>query len=1353
MKKHGTVVNLLIAAVYFFGFNIVVCGQQAHQDDFFTGKAKDVKLSKAELVKKSKMQINLFSEKKNKIKGIQKYDQPDKFAEFQKMIRTRDGESMPAYKTGYQTVELNKAMLNRPMGKANASLNWVERGPGNVSGRTRGIIVDSRASDNRTWFAGSVGGGIWKTTDAGLSWVNKTPLLSNLATTVLVQSASNPNIMYCGTGEGFFNADAVNGGGIFKSVDGGNTWTLLASTAVSAFRNVNRIIIDPVQPNIVLAATNEGLSGIHRSVDGGATWTRVFSSNFRVQDLRATPGNFSVQYAAVNSAGVYKSTDAGLTWSPASVDLPAGNRYEICVSPKNPQVLYASIEIGSSSALAYSDNAAASWSTVSVASGTLPNWLNGQGWYDNTIEAHPYNSNIAMFGGIDLWKSELTGGQATTTGLKSIVETNTTSFLNFVNWGGPWRDGGIGKGTDFFNFAPFNTSMFLLTDDEYVAVELRFGPGKSQKAHRFVNVSGTYQYRDYVNVPFEVWDVKNNRQIMASFRDWKDDGVFDLITYNSSNIGREYLAINAVPYDAAAPNPNIAVTNGIAYKNIFSMWPILASGTWNASALPVSTLKINWGTTVIKYAAFTPMTDGYSQYGKPYVHVDHHSIVVVPVNETANSFWIVNGNDGGVAVSTDGGTGWREALSGGYNTTQFYGVDKKHGANEYFGGTQDNGTWKSPAGVSASSVSAYSKPIGGDGFDVAWHYTNGNKLIGGSQYNNFWKTTNGGTNWYSGMNNLADVGSGKGQFISKIAESNSDPDLIFTTGSQGVWRSEDFGDYWSNIAIIGWNFNSLSTPVAISIAEPQNVWAGSSLSNYSSSLFVSTDGGLSFSPVSNLGSGMGTITAIDTHPTEPNTAFITYSYSGYGKIYKTTNLGQSWQDITMFSNGTSSNGFPNVATFCVLVMPFNTNQIWAGTEIGLMETIDGGATWHLADNGLQAVCIWDMKIVDDQVIVATHGRGIFSVTLPQLSGYQPPVVTLSPIISSVTQSLAGTIDVNTNLRSAYDSTKVFINGTAFYRALNTTAGSVTFSVPIALSGDVTVQTIGYKLGRQYKSSARVLSLLAFKPIQTTYVNNFNTPSTDFSGPDFSITKPVGFQTNAIHSVHPYTTSTNYIYTLLVPIRVASANSFVEYDDIAVVEPGDPGTVFGDEAFWDYVVVEGSKDGSTWIPIENGYDCQLDTRWQAIWGTSTNPDSTYFVHHKVNLLSKFAAGDQIIIRFRMYSDAAAVGWGWAIDNIAIQQGAVGVEKEKGVPSKYALMQNYPNPFNPATNIKFSLPKSENVKLQIFDSIGRLIETIIDTHLEAGYYSYRWKASHYASGVYVYRLTAGSYTESKKLNLLK
>ena len=161
----------------------------------------------------------------------QKAGYPDLFAEYLNDIKTAAWEDSPSYPQNYLMDELSNA--KRLAKSESVILPWVERGPANVGGRTRAIVVDPDDPTHDTWFAAAVSGGIWKTTNAGVNWTFLTPDLPNLAISSLVQAPSNPNVLYAGTGEGFFNGDAVSGAGIVKSTDRGVTWFQLASTSTS----------------------------------------------------------------------------------------------------------------------------------------------------------------------------------------------------------------------------------------------------------------------------------------------------------------------------------------------------------------------------------------------------------------------------------------------------------------------------------------------------------------------------------------------------------------------------------------------------------------------------------------------------------------------------------------------------------------------------------------------------------------------------------------------------------------------------------------------------------------------------------------------------------------------------------------------------------------------------------------------------------------------------------------------------------------------------------------------------------------------------------------------------------------
>lgn len=1237
--------------------------------------AKAVPLNrKTEFTPDEMRQLELARKLERRKNGYAKSDSPDEYVKFQQLIRTREGTPTPEYEGNYKLTELGTARWAALARKGNlrtANLSWSERGPANVPGRTRGLLTHPD-NPQRIWFAGSVAGGVWKTTDAGGNWVNKTPDLPNLATTVLAMAPTDPNVIYAGTGEGFFNADAVEGDGIFKSTDGGETWKQLPATAgKDEFKNINRIIVDPADANILLACSNTGSADVGafsswtlRSTDGGNSWSIVLALTTPIQQLVASPDDFDVQYAAVNGVGVYKSTDAGQTWELSNKGMYPSGRVEIAVAPTNPSRIYAAAQGAISSLgtdgsdLYVSDDAGANWQVVLEADTSFNvNWLGGQGWYDNTIMVHPYDQNIIYLGGIQLWKMTIRSGEGKTPQpvITSVNEVNTQSFLDFVNSGGQYFGGKLSLGN--------------AADSAYVSVELRFGPGQQQKAHRFT-VGGqgpgvppaAYQYQDYVDVPFEVWDITNDRQLMVSFRDQQEDSVFNLVGSISLPDStpleqREYLYIHAIPY-AEAPNDSVARNGGHVYNYQYFLWPILRQGaTWNPDSLPDSKLVINNEVLTTRLRVTQNVSDSYNQFGgkNRYVHPDHHNLVPILVDSTAGTFQILNANDGGVYVSkpgTDPGVTQNDWIfaGNGYNTTQFYGADKKRDADEYLGGTQDNGTWRSQSLQQASAASSYLAQLGGDGFEVSWNYFNPTKLVGSIQFNSFYRSLNGGATWTSATNGYSDAGNNS-PFISQIGTSQSNPDVLYTIGASGVWTSDNFGGNWKLTPIQSlWAYNGLVGDIKVSLANDQIIWAGHAISS-AGRVHVSTNGGRNFTPASLYPDAvLGSISGLATHPSEDSTAYALFSIAKAPKILKTTDLGKTWTDISGFGSGEkSATGFPDVAVYTLLVMPYNPDIIWAGTEIGLVESTDGGNTWALAQNGLPAVSVWELKVVDDQVVVATHGRGIWSVTIPELK----QEVVFVPYINDVRVATNGNLVVASSLRSPYDSTLVFANDQLLGRFDSTAVKDTLTQYAYSQSGSVTVQLKSYVDGEEYVSTAKTIEFFLAEAAYS-YTNAFDTTTTDFFGPGFSVRKEPGFQTGAIHSVHPYQVNNDYTYRLKTPIIIADTNATFNYRDVVIVEPGEPGEPFGSPGFYDYVIVEGTKDGVTWKPLENGYNADYNPAWRTAYDNQLPGNDSLFVEHTVDMQKAFAPGDTVFFRFRLFSDPFATAWGWAVDDLAIQE---------------------------------------------------------------------------------------------------
>ncbi len=199
----------------------------------------------------------------------------------------------------------------------------------------------------------------------------------------------------------------------------------------------------------------------------------------------------------------------------------------------------------------------------------------------------------------------------------------------------------------------------------------------------------------------------------------------------------------------------------------------------------------------------------------------------------------------------------------------------------------------------------------------------------------------------------------------------------------------------------------------------------------------------------------------------------------------------------------------------------------------------------------------------------------------------------------------------------------------------------------------------------------ILNVVGYGPTQDSYENDFETAGrdTDFFGTGYTITQPSGFTDRAIHSEHPYISGDNFpgnernlIYQLKVPIRVKAQDATIKFDEIALIEINAAGAVFGGANFFDYVIVEGSKDGGeTWEFLLPGYNARDQSVWLTRYNSAVDDDGnstatgdpTLYRPRTIDLLQTFEEGDEVILRFRTYIDQLANAWGWTIDNLKIQ----------------------------------------------------------------------------------------------------
>ncbi|HXE60398.1 MAG TPA: glycosyl hydrolase [Gemmatimonadaceae bacterium] len=301
-----------------------------------------------------------------------------------------------------------------------AALRWREIGP--FRGGRSATVAGSAARPNE-YYMGTTGGGVFKTTDGGETWNPVTDKYFGGTIGAVAVSASNPDIVYVGTGEYDIRGDVSHGDGMFKSTDAGKTWQF---AGLPDSRQISRVRIDPRDPNIVYAAVlghvwaPDSSRGIYKTTDGGAHWRRVLYRNDSTGaiELVLDPSNPDVMYAALWQAGrtpwllssggagsgIFKSTDAGEHWTEITraPGLPNGliGNVGLAVSGADPNRVWALVEADSGGVFR-SDDAGATWHRTND-----EHKLRQRAWYFSRIFADPRDSNRVYVLNVHVFRSD-----------------------------------------------------------------------------------------------------------------------------------------------------------------------------------------------------------------------------------------------------------------------------------------------------------------------------------------------------------------------------------------------------------------------------------------------------------------------------------------------------------------------------------------------------------------------------------------------------------------------------------------------------------------------------------------------------------------------------------------------------------------------------------------------------------------------------------------------------------------------------------------------------------------------------------------------------------------------------------
>jgi hypothetical protein len=380
------------------------------------------------------------------------------------------------------------------MSKTAAVNNWTNLGPMNFSGRVISLGFDP--SNQNIIYAGSAAGGLWKTTTGGtggaggINWTYVETGFPIMGVGCITVNPANGNEIYVGTGEVYDNgsggADGANvvstgnvrtfrgsyGVGIIKSTDGGLTWTKSLDFQYSAMKGVWDILIDPTNNNIVYAATTDG---VYKSTNAGSSWSLIHNV-VMATDIAFKPDDPATLYVACGNFastgyGIYKSINAN-TASPTFSKLAGGlpgtvinGRIQLATCAANPNKVYASIGRAPATAnvfaLFVSSNAGTSWTQVKTATSAFTGSALNQGWYAHDVAVNPADENNIYWCEMEFFSSTNGGSTFTNKTTWSLWGTNPAIGATLEGSTGSYAHADIHR----IYISPFNNAtIYIVTD-------------------------------------------------------------------------------------------------------------------------------------------------------------------------------------------------------------------------------------------------------------------------------------------------------------------------------------------------------------------------------------------------------------------------------------------------------------------------------------------------------------------------------------------------------------------------------------------------------------------------------------------------------------------------------------------------------------------------------------------------------------------------------------------------------------------------------------------------------------------------------------------------------------------------
>ena len=668
----------------------------------------------------------------------------------------------------------------QPLDSVFKPVKWRSIGPfrGGRSVAGTGVV-----GDPRTYYMGTTGGGVWKTDNMGITWRNVSDgYFKTGSVGAITVAESDPNVVYVGMGEHAIRGVMTHSGdGMYRSTDAGKTWKKIG---LDSTRHIARILVDPKNPDIVFVAAQGALygpsrtRGVYKSTDGGATWrsTLYVDEKTGAAELAMDASNPRIMYAAMwehgrlpwqiksggPGSGLYKSTDAGETWTRMTKGLPDKmGKMAIAVSRSNPEMVYALIEGDSYSpdrGLYVSRDAGGSWARVSGDSRLVQ-----RAWYYIELFIDPKDENR--------------------------IYVLSAPMLRSNDGGRTWETIRVGHGdTHNLWINPHNSDNFILSDDG--GAEITFDRGKSwsslanQPTAQFyrLNVDNQFPYRIYAAQ-------QDNSSIVIASRE-----------LGSGGIGRESWTASAGGESAflALDPDNPRYVLGGSYQGTIDVLDTRARATTNIMPAPIQYLgrdakdmkyRYNWNAPII-WSKHEPNT---------YYHAAHVLLKTSDLGRTWKEISPDLTRNEKAKQGTPGVPYTNEAVGAENYGTISYLVESPHERGVIWTGsddglvhiTRDGGaSWKNvtPRGLAECLINA----IEVSPFDKGTAYIATTRYKFNDHRPGLYKTTDYGQTW-----TRIDTGVPAEAFTRVVREDNVRRDLLFAGTELGLFLSWNGGKDWS----------------------------------------------------------------------------------------------------------------------------------------------------------------------------------------------------------------------------------------------------------------------------------------------------------------------------------------------------------------------------------------------------------------------------------------------------------------------------------------------------------------------------------------------------------------------------